>query len=145
MTPRRLLLALVVAGTTLGCAQPQADPPAEPEADEATLRDSFANRIATSSFVTDFSRDGDTLRFTGPDGQGGTASWVVRIDTAQVEPNQFDDAMPYQGHVIAEWHADGEVVEYLGTMTALPQAFLDRGLAQECWAYWIDAEHRWDW
>jgi len=36
-------------------------------------------------------------------------------------------------------------VEYLGSMTALPQEFLDRGVGQECWAYWLAAEKRWDW
>ena len=30
-------------------------------------------------------------------------------------------------------------------VTALPQEFLDRGVGQECWAYWLAAEKRWDW
>ena len=115
------------------------------EASGETLRDSFAERIATSPFVTDFEQDGDILGFRGPDGSGDTARWVVRIESALVEPNQFDDKMPHVGRITAEWTANGSVGEYLGTMTALPDEFLDRGLGQECWAYWISAEKRWDW
>ena len=129
------LLIMVVALS--GCVQAQAD--------DESLRDSFAERIATSSFVTDFSRDVDELTFSAPDGAGGSTSWRVRIDTSLVEPIEFDEAMPYQGRVTSEWHANGEGVEYLGTMTALPKEFLDRGLGQECWAYWVEAERRWDW
>lgn len=118
---------------------------AAPQADDESLRASFAERIATSAFVTDFTRDVDELSFAGPDRQGGTASWRVRIDTSLVEPNEFDDDLPYQGRVTSGWYANGELVEYLGNMTALPQEFLDRGLGQECWAYWVESEGRWDW
>ena len=134
---RRLPLLLAAALAATGCAGAQAD--------EDSLRDSFARQIADSHFVTDFARDGDTLRFEGPDGDGGTAAWQVRIETALVEENEFDPVAPYQGRIMSEWIADGEVVEYLGNMTALPQAFLDRGIGQECWAYWIASERRWDW
>ena len=141
MTPRYFWIALVIfifiAAGTGGCAQSQAD--------DESLRGSFAERISTSDFVTNFSREGDDLRFSGPDGKGGSAEWRVRIETSLVEPNLFDEAMPYQGRVTSEWTANGELVEYLGNMTALPKEFLDRGLAQECWAYWVKAEDRWDW
>ena len=128
---------LLVGVVTVGCTQPQAD--------EDSLRASFAERIASSDFIDAFSREGDELSFSGPDGNGGTATWSVRIETAVVEPNEFDETSPFQGRVVSEWRQDGEIVEYLGTMTALPTAFLDRGIAQECWAYWIEAEHHWDW
>ena len=137
MTYRQLRIALLIAAVAVGCAQPQAD--------DESLRGSFAERISTSSFVSDFSRNGDELRFSGPDGKGGVADWRVRIDTSLVEPNQFDQAMPYEGRITSEWTANGELVEYLGNMTALPTEFLDRGLGQECWAYWVVAEGRWDW
>jgi hypothetical protein len=130
-------VTLLVGAVAVGCAQPQAD--------AESLRASFAERIASSDFVDGFSSDRDELSFAGPDGNGGTATWSVRIETAVVEPNEFDETSPYQGRVVSEWRKDGEIVEYLGTMTALPMAFLDRGLAQECWAYWIETEHRWDW
>ena len=136
---RTLILAvgLVAVGALAGCARV--------EANEESLRDSFAERIATSDFVADFSRDGDELTFTGPDSEGGTAAWRVLIDTSLVEPRMFDEAMPFEGRVTSEWHVNGEIVEYLGTMTALPKKFLDRGLGQECWAFWMEAERRWDW
>ena len=137
MTHRPFHIALLIGAVTVGCAQPQAD--------DAGLRDSFADRISESSFVSDFTREGDELSFSGPDGDGGSAEWGVRIETSLVEPNLFDETMPYQGRITSEWTANGELVEYLGNMTALPKEFLDRGLGQECWAYWVEAESRWDW
>lgn len=117
---------------------------ARPQADEGSLRDSFAQRIAASSFVTNFASDGAVLTFSGPDGTGGIAVWRVRIDSSLVEPN-FNGELPYQGRITSAWYANGKVVEYLGNMTAIPTEFLDRGLGQECWAYWVEAERRWDW
>ncbi len=118
---------------------------AQAEADEESLKDSFTEQIADSEFVTDFARDGDQLKFSGPDGKGGATTWEVRIESSLVEENAYDEEMPFQGRIASEWIADGEVVEYLGNMTALPQEFLDRGIGQECWAFWIEAERRWDW
>jgi len=138
---RRLVWLVVIAAigaVTLGCTH-------QVRADEEGLRRSFSDRIATSSFVSDFSRDADEFTFSGPDGQGGTATWQVRIESSLVEPNDLDESMPYQGRITSQWRADGKVVDYLGNMTALPQEFLDRGLAQECWAYWIESSARWDW
>lgn len=138
MTRRWLQVATPTIGLALfGCAGSQAD--------DESLHASFAAQIATSSFVTNFERDGDEMTFSGPDGAGGIAAWQVRIETSFVEPNEFDPVAPYQGRITSEWIADGTVVEYLGTMTALPQEFLDLGLGQECWAYWVAADRRWDW
>ena len=130
-------VSLMVLMALTGCAGAQAD--------DESLRDSFAERIETSSFVSAFSRDGDEITFSGPGRQGGTAEWRVVIDTSLVEPNQFDDVRPYVGRVTSDWYVDGEIVEHLGNMTALPTEILDRGLAQECWANWVEAEYRWDW
>jgi len=77
--------------------------------------------------------------------RGGTAAWLVRIERSFVESNEFDPIAPYQGRITSEWVADRAIVECLGSMTALPQEFLDRGVGQECWAYWLAAEKRWDW
>ena len=133
----RWLQAVSLVGiAALGCAQAQAD--------EESLRNSFAERIATSTFVSDFTREGAELRFSGPDGDGGTAAWLVRIETSLVEPNEFDDASPFVGRILSEWVKDGEVAEFLGNMTAIPREFQDRGLAQECWAYWVAADRAWD-
>ena len=128
------LLLVVALGS---CAQ------AEPT--DESLRDSFAERIETSSFVSNFSRDGAELTFSAPDSEGATAQWRVVIDTTLVEPQELDEAMPFVGRVTSEWYANGEIVEYLGNMTALPQAIQDRGLGQQCWAFWVEAERRWDW
>ena len=132
-----LVVIVAIGSVTLGCAQVRVD--------EEGLRRSFADRIATSSFVNDFSSAAGELTFSGPDGQGGTATWQVHIESSLVEPNDLDESMPYQGRITSQWRADGKVVDYLGNMTALPQEFLDRGLAQECWAYWIESSARWDW
>ena len=115
-----------------GCARAQAD--------EESLRDSFADRITTTNLVTNFARDGVEMTFSGPDREGGSSTWRVRINSSLVEPIEFDDAMPYQGRITSEWYVNDEIVEYLGNMTALPQEFLDRGLGQECWAYWVEEE-----
>jgi hypothetical protein len=137
MMNRWLQAVSLVGITALGCAQAQAD--------EESLRNSFAERIASSAFVSDFERDGPELRFSGPDGEGNTTDWVVRIETSFVEPNEFDDASPFVGRILSEWEQDGDVAEFLGNMTAIPQEFLDRGLAQECWANWIEVNRAWDW
>ena len=129
------VLAMVVA--LAQCAGAQAD--------DVSLRDSFADQIADSSFVSDFSRDGDEFTFSGPDAEDQPAAWRVKITSSFVEPKLFDEEMPFQGRIATEWYVDDELVEYLGTMTALPKKFLDRGVGQECWAYWVEAEGRWDW
>ena len=141
MNARWRLAVPVITAMLAACVQPQAD--------EQSLRDSFVERIAGTASVTDFSREGSELDFSGPapsgEGQGGAAEWRVVIDSVLVEPNEFDDAMPHIGRITAQWYADGQVVEFLGNMSALPDDFLDRGLGQECWAYWVEAEARWDW
>ena len=125
MTRSWLQVAALVATQALGgCIGTRAD--------DESRRDSFAEQIATSTFVTDFVRDGDELRFSDPDGEGGTAAWLVRIERSFVESNEFDPIAPYQGRITSEWVADRAIVECLGSMTALPQEFLDRGVGQEC-------------
>ena len=129
------LIAMVVA--LAQCAGAQAD--------DESLRNSFAEQIATSGFVTDFSRDGDEFTFSGPDAEDQPAAWRVRITSSFVEPNLFDQVQPFQGRITAEWYVNEELVEYLGTMTALPERYLDLGIGQECWAFWEEAEQRWSW
>ena len=114
-------------------------------ADDASLRDSFAEQVADSGFVSGFSRDGDEFTFTGPDGDDQPASWRVRITSSFVEPALFNEEEPFQGRITSEWYVNDELVEYLGNMTALPDRYLDLGIGQECWAFWNEAERRWTW
>ena len=137
MIRRARIASLVGALTLTACAvQP----------DEMNLRASFAEQIASVSGVADFERDGDELTFSGPDGRGGTTDWRVRIDSAVLEPVP-DQQMPYQGHILSSWYRNGELIEQLGSMSGLPDAFLDPpiGVAQECWALWDTASNAWDW
>ena len=125
-----------------GCAAQSGDV----QPGEANLRDSFVAQITSVDGVRDVARDGDELTFSGPDGRGGTAGWRVRIDSAAVEPGPGEGA-PSEGHIVSTWWRDGEEVEYLGTMSALPNAFLDppTGVGQECWALWDTASNAWSW
>ena len=49
------------------------------------------------------------------------------------------------GHVVSSWYADGELIEPLGSMSRLPDAFLDAGIAQDCYALWDEETGRWGW
>jgi len=120
---------------------PEAVPPGH-----ANLRDSFVAQITSVDGVRAVAREGDGLTFSGPDGRGGTASWRVRIDSAVVEPGPGEGASP-QGHIVSTWWRDGDEVEYLGAMTALPDVFLDPpiGVGQECWAIWDTTSRTWGW
>ena len=113
---------------------------------EVNLRSSFAEQVGSAAGVADFERAGDELTFSGPDARGGTASWRVRIDSAVLEPGP-DEQVPYQGHIVSSWYRDGELIEQLGSMSGLPDVFLDPpiGVAQECWALWDTASNAWDW
>ena len=113
---------------------------------EVNLRTSFAEQIASADGVLDFERTGDELTFSGPDGRGGTAGWRVRIDSAVLEPGP-DEQVPYQGHIVSSWYRDGELIQQLGSMSGLPDAFLNPpvGVAQECWAFWDTTSNAWDW
>lgn len=134
--PRRLVA--IIAGAALwltGCtAQPG----------KVSLRNSFIAQIAAIEGVTDFEDTGDELTFTGPDGHDGTSLWRVDITSTMLEP-QADDRAPYTGHVISSWYRDGELVEFAGTMSRLPQVYLDTGVAQECYALWDTVASAWDW
>jgi len=134
--PRRLVATIAGAALWLtGCtAQPG----------EVSLRNSFVAQIAAIEGVTDFEDTGDELTFTGPDSQRGTSVWRVEITSTMLEP-QADDRAPYTGHVISSWYRNGELVEFVGTMSGLPQVYLDTGVAQECYALWDTAANAWDW
>ena len=111
---------------------------------EMSLRASFAEQIVSVDGVADFERNDDELTFSGPDGRGGTGNWRVRIDSAALELRD-DERVPYEGHVLSSWYRNEELIEPLGSMSGLPDAFLDTGVAQDCYALWDTASNAWDW
>ena len=111
---------------------------------EINLRNSFAEQIASVDGVQDFERDGNKLTFSGPDGQGGMASWRVLIESTELKPGP-DAHVPYEGHVVSTWWRDGELIEPLGTMSGLPTALQDSGIAQVCYALWDAELNAWGW
>ena len=117
---------------------------AAPEPDEESLRGSFAQEIASVSFVRDFRRAGDELTFSGPKGAKADAQWRVRIDVATVEP-QPSQRNPFKGAVESSWSVDGQVLLSSGSFSGLPEEFLKKGLGQECWAFWDADTKQWAW
>ena len=140
MRPRSRALALLGALLAiLACGGAAA-----PEADESSLKDSFAETIAAIDHVQGFAREGDEIRFEREDGAGDLIEWRVEIDEASVEPRD-DDASPFLGHVRSTWYLDGMVVRITGDQSNLPGWILETGLAQDCYALWDSASSTWGW
>lgn len=114
----------------------------EPGADN--LRASFAAQIGSVEAVSGVEQTGDTLTFTETQADGTEVQWRVVIDSAVVEEPAVEGA-PTQGHVLSSWYADGELIEPLGSMSRLPDAFLDAGIAQDCWGLWDEEAGQWGW
>jgi hypothetical protein len=112
--------------------------------DESSLRDSFAQQMASNKFIMDFQRNGDELTFSGPGADGGTAKWRIQIESAAIEPNR-DEAQPYKGTVKSAWYSDGQRVEPSGNRSNLPVELQSNGVSQDCWAFWDKAGSRWSW
>ncbi len=134
--PARALL-WAVAAAAAGCAAA-----VEPGADN--LKASFAAQFGSVESVSGIERTGDTLTFTETQADGAEVRWRVAIDSAAIEPPAVEGA-PTQGRVVSSWYADGELIEPLGSMSRLPDAFLEAGIAQECWALWDAEAGRWGW
>ena len=133
----RCLLWIAAAVTAVACAAA-----VEPTAD--SLKASFAAQIDGIASVSGIERTGDALTFTETQSDGAEVSWRVTIDSTVIEPPAVDGA-PIQGNVVSSWYADGELIEPLGSMSRLPDAFLDAGIAQDCWALWDADAGRWGW
>ena len=130
-------LIAAVAAVAAGCAA-AVEPGAE------SLKASFAAQIEGIASVGAVERTGDTLSFTETRADGAEVRWRVAVDSATIAPAAVDGA-PVQGHVVSSWRADGELIEPLGSMSRLPDAFLEAGIAQECWALWDAETGRWGW
>ena len=133
----RLGVIWAVAAVAAGCAAA-----VEPGADN--LGASFAAQIGGVESVSGVEQTGDALTFTETQADGTDVQWRVTIDSAVVEEPAVEGA-PTQGHVVSSWYADGELIEPLGSMSRLPDAFLDAGIAQDCYALWDEETGRWGW
>ncbi len=138
MTERLPSLLLVAVPVLAACAM---------QPGEVNLVSSFGEQIAAVDGVTDFEHDGNEITFmgpdfVGPDGQDRIAAWRIRIESTEMVEN---DGRPLEGHVVSSWYRDGELVEMMGSMYTLPEAFYATGLAQECYAFWDEASNAWDW
>ena len=133
----RAVLGWAAAALAAGCAAA-----VEPGADN--LRASFAAQIGSVEAVSGVEQTCDTLTFTETQADGAEVQWRVVIDSAVVEEPAVEGA-PTQGHVLSSWYADGELIEPLGSMSRLPDAFLDAGIAQDCWGLWDTEAGQWGW
>ena len=129
----RTALPLVALPVLAGCAV---------EPGEDNLKTSFAEQIEGAASVEGLEREGDTIRFTKQRGDGDTVSWRVTIDSVSIAR---PGGAPVQGAVTASWYADEQLIEAVGTMSRLPDAFLEAGVAQECYALWDENTGAWDW
>ena len=108
------------------------------------LRDSFAQQVESNGFIRDFQRNGDDLLFSGPDGAGGMAKWRIHIDAAFVTPYP-DEKQPYKGTINSSWYANDQVIRPSGSESNLPIELLDKGVSQDCWAFWDPETKNWGW
>jgi hypothetical protein len=132
---RHVLVLCLSAWTLAGCRG--ANP-------EQQLRDSFIQQIASTTSVRDFQRHGDEVLFTLRYGEHPDAKWRVHVDSVSIE-RAADGTAPSKGMVKSSWYADGEQIRPRGSQSDLPLAFLDRGIAQECWALWEKNSGEWSW
>lgn len=128
------LAAIALAVTTGACSGPGV----------GSLRESFAQQVASNRFITDFHQNGGELTFSGPGADGGVAKWRVHIDSAVIEPNH-DEAQPYKGTVKSSWYSDGQPVVPSGGESNLPIELMEHGVSQDCWAFWHNTAKRWTW
>ena len=112
------------------------------EPGEENLKTSFVEQIEGVSSVDGLQREGDAIRFTERRADGDDVSWRVTIDFASIAR---PGGAPVQGAITASWYADGQLIEPIGTMSRLPDAFLEAGVAQECYALWDESAAAWDW
>ncbi len=108
------------------------------------LKDSFFQQIQSTSLVHDFHRSGDEVTFSGRYADRPEAKWVVHIDSTAVE-HDSDGKTPSKGTIKSTWSVDGQPIRPHGSESDLPAAFLDAGLAQECWALWDRGSRSWSW
>ena len=136
---RGTLSIVVVLGATLiaGCTS-QRTPT------ELNLKTSFVDQIASVEAVSGIVLGDDGFEFVHPNTDGAPVTWSVAFRTVTLVPPRSNDDV-YQGQVESAWYANGEIVEPIGSMSRLPNSFLEAGIAQTCYAIWFEEEKRWDW
>jgi len=115
-----------------------------PETPGSRLESSFAQQINGIAGVEQFERVASELMFRHPNTDGELVQWRVAIDSATVHPSG-PDAEPERGDVVSSWYADGVLVEPVGSMSRLPNVFLESGVAQQCYAFWDSEVEAWGW
>lgn len=133
---RKHLLVVCLSGFAVVACR-QANP-------EQELKDSFLQQIASTPIVRDVQQSGDEVKFSARHGDTPDAKWRVHIDSVSVE-RQADGKTPDKGLVKSSWYVNDEAIRPRGAQSDLPLAFLDNGLAQECWALWDKTGQRWSW
>ena len=131
----RVLVLCASACVLVGCGGPTP---------EQQLRDSFIQQIVSTENVRDVQRNDDDVSFTLRHGEHPDAKWRVHLDSASIERGA-NGSTPDKGMVKSSWYADGEQLRPRGDQSDLPLAFLDRGLAQECWALLDKSSGGWSW
>ena len=86
----------------------------------------------------------DGFQFVHPNTDGAPVPWRDAFQTIILVPPSSNNGV-YHGEVESAWYADGELVEPVGSMSRLPNSFLEVGIAQQCYAIWFEEEQRWDW
>ena len=143
MNLARLSVVVIALAALTACgAQEETASVAAP--DEAGLKASFSEQIKSVGLVRDFRQNGDEITFSGTYGREADATWRVRIDSAVIE-KQEAQGQPYKGTVKSSWYVNGTLIEPRGTYADLPTDFLDKGVGQDCWAFWDPAAKRWGW
>ena len=132
---KRVLVLFVSAVALAGCRAPNP---------ERQLREAFVQQIASTAIVRDLQTNGDEVTFSARYGDELDAKWRVHIDSATVE-HEGDGTTPDKGTVKSSWYVNGEQIRPRGDQSDLPLAFLDAGVAQECWAFWDKGTGRWSW
>ena len=108
------------------------------------LKRSFAEQVQAIVGIDTFERVQDELTFGYPNSDEAVVQWRVVIDSVTLE---MDDTRtnPVRGDLLSSWYADGVLVEPLESMSRLPAAFLDAGVAQRCYALWDADSGEWGW
>lgn len=133
-------LALLAALGTVAASACGGGVTATPE----NLKESFTKLVASVALVHDFKQTGDDLTFTAAYANEPNAQYRVHLDSALIEAQNNAD-QPFKGTMKSTWYINGTAVVPRGTYADLPTEFLDKGVGQDCWAFWEPKTKTWGW